>query len=295
MLNTVLVTVGMCLLGGEQVDISKYILPTSSLVELQVVMKPTGGELIIEDYKGETVPIGRYAMVLWEPAYQIEATPITVRSNDRSSLRVSLTRETGKPKVGTTGERPSSRALLQGVETGHPIPFPLDFPREAARGNPVDTYSASTDITDLKRWNHDVQVPASNLNPPFYDAASKKDDPHLLQAVPSIEAKETPFVGIKTRFGLAGRLRALSRTPDPLAADLFIQQDVDAILARLLYGKATRPQDEPKRPGSRDLLAQVGRDLLVQTMAQAHGAQRLYRETGYSLPIWRIRARPCGR
>jgi hypothetical protein len=47
MLNTVLVSVGMCLLGGEQVDISKYILPTSSLIELEVVMKPTGGELII--------------------------------------------------------------------------------------------------------------------------------------------------------------------------------------------------------------------------------------------------------
>jgi hypothetical protein len=47
MLNFILVSVGMCLLGGEQVDISNYILPTSSLIELEVVMKPTGGELII--------------------------------------------------------------------------------------------------------------------------------------------------------------------------------------------------------------------------------------------------------
>ena len=47
MLNSVLISIGMCLLGGEQVDISKYILPTASLVQLKVVLKPAGGELII--------------------------------------------------------------------------------------------------------------------------------------------------------------------------------------------------------------------------------------------------------
>jgi hypothetical protein len=47
MLNIVLVSAGICLLGGEQVDISKYIIPATSLVELEVVMKSTGGELII--------------------------------------------------------------------------------------------------------------------------------------------------------------------------------------------------------------------------------------------------------
>ena len=35
------------MLGGEQVDISKYILPTASLIQLKVVLKPAGGELII--------------------------------------------------------------------------------------------------------------------------------------------------------------------------------------------------------------------------------------------------------
>jgi hypothetical protein len=30
MLNSVLISIGMCLNGGEQVDISKYILPTVS-------------------------------------------------------------------------------------------------------------------------------------------------------------------------------------------------------------------------------------------------------------------------
>jgi hypothetical protein len=47
MLNSALISIGMCLLGGEQVDISKYILPTASLIQLKVVLKPAGGELII--------------------------------------------------------------------------------------------------------------------------------------------------------------------------------------------------------------------------------------------------------
>jgi len=47
MFNTVLAAVGTCLLGGEQVDISKHILPTTRFVELEVVLKPKGGELII--------------------------------------------------------------------------------------------------------------------------------------------------------------------------------------------------------------------------------------------------------
>ena len=47
MLNSVLIFIGMCLLGGEQVDISKYIRPTANLIQLKVVLKPAGGELII--------------------------------------------------------------------------------------------------------------------------------------------------------------------------------------------------------------------------------------------------------
>ena len=32
MLNSVVISIGMCLLGGEQVDISKYIRPTASVI-----------------------------------------------------------------------------------------------------------------------------------------------------------------------------------------------------------------------------------------------------------------------
>ena len=30
-----------------------------------------GGELIIDDYRGEIVPVGQYQLALWEPNYQI--------------------------------------------------------------------------------------------------------------------------------------------------------------------------------------------------------------------------------
>ncbi len=228
----------------------------------------TGGELIIEDYKGEAVPVGRYTMVLWEPSYQLETTQVTVRNNDKSSLKMSLVRETAKLQLGATGPRPASHALLTGETTGYEIRLPLDFSHtKELPGVPVDRYTAGTDITELKLWNHGVEVPATNLTSPSYDTTSKKNEPWLLlQAVaPQSEKTTPPFVGIKTRFGIAGRLRALSRKPDPLAADLFIEQDIAKILNLLLYGVATRPGDEEERPNPQVAVVQAGQDLLTQT------------------------------
>lgn len=229
----------------------------------------TGGELIIEDYKGEVVPVGRYTMVLWEPAYQLEKAAVMVRNNDKSSFKVSLTRETAKLHLSATGARPSSHAFLAGEETRHRIRLPLDFSKlKEIPGVPVDKYTASTDISDLKAWSHGVQIPATNLNPPFYDAESKRDEPRLLQISPRQDAKEVPFVGIKTRFGLGGRLRVLSKKPDPLAADLFINPDIAKILNLLLHGVETRPEDEEDRPTLEEAVAQAGRDLLAQTVIE---------------------------
>lgn len=229
----------------------------------------TGGELIIEDYQGELVPVGRYTMVLWEPSYQLEQNEVTVRHNDKSSFKVSMIRETAKIHLGATGARPASNALLLGEETKHRIQVPLDFSKlKEIPGIPVDQYTASTDISGLEYWNHGVQISATNLNPPFYDTASEKNEPRLLQAAPRQDATATPFVGVKTRFGLAGRLRVLSRKPDSLAADLYIEQDIGKILNLLLYGVETRPGDEEDRPSLEEAFAQAGRDPLAKTMIE---------------------------
>ena len=42
-----LIAGGMCLQGGEQVDISQYVSPTASRLELNVTLKPARGVLVI--------------------------------------------------------------------------------------------------------------------------------------------------------------------------------------------------------------------------------------------------------
>jgi hypothetical protein len=37
----------MCLQGGEQIDVSHYVDPTASSLELQVTLKPATGTLIV--------------------------------------------------------------------------------------------------------------------------------------------------------------------------------------------------------------------------------------------------------
>ncbi|HBL26661.1 MAG TPA: hypothetical protein DD490_07490, partial [Acidobacteria bacterium] len=218
----------------------------------------TGGELIIEDYRGEVVPVGRYTMVLWEPAYQIEQTQVTVRPSDKSSIKVSMIRETAELRLRATGPRPASRALLTGQATRHRLEIPLDFSGgKQLPAVPVDSYTAGTDITGLEFWSHGVEIPATNLTPPLYDTASKRNQPRLLlRTAPPPETKSVPSIGVKTRFGLAGRLRILSRRPDPLAADLYIDRDIAKVLNLLLYGVADRPEDKEDIPSLEEAVAQ---------------------------------------
>jgi len=47
MLKHLLVSLATCLQGGEQLDLSQYIVPTVHQVQVRVVLKPAGGTLII--------------------------------------------------------------------------------------------------------------------------------------------------------------------------------------------------------------------------------------------------------
>ena len=47
MLTTMLITANMCLQGGEQVDISRYVDPAASRLELRVTMEPATGTLVV--------------------------------------------------------------------------------------------------------------------------------------------------------------------------------------------------------------------------------------------------------
>jgi hypothetical protein len=45
--TAILVAANMCLQGGQQVDVSRYISRTANAVELRVVLKPATGTLIV--------------------------------------------------------------------------------------------------------------------------------------------------------------------------------------------------------------------------------------------------------
>src|SRR5262249_18300234 len=47
MLKYLLVSLATCQHGGEQIDLSKYVVPDAHQVQLRVVLRPTGGTLII--------------------------------------------------------------------------------------------------------------------------------------------------------------------------------------------------------------------------------------------------------
>ena len=47
MIAVILTAAGMCLQGGEQVDVSRYVSATARLLELKVTLKPANGILVV--------------------------------------------------------------------------------------------------------------------------------------------------------------------------------------------------------------------------------------------------------
>jgi hypothetical protein len=213
-----------------------------------------GGELIIDDYKGEIVPVGQYQLALWEPKYEVEKTDVSVRDKDHEKVTVtSLVRETLALELDVTGARPANRVILEGRDTKHRLEFPLDFTdTKEQRGLPADVYTASTSIPGLDAWRQSAELLPGSLSPPMYYTRSPAYEPMITRGAK--KPVEVPRLTIKTRLVLAGRLDVFSRPPDPLAADVFIDKDILRILNLLLYGQEERPEEEKGR-----LLKAVGR------------------------------------
>jgi curli production assembly/transport component CsgG len=225
----------------------------------------TGGELIIEDYRGEVVPVGKYRLVLWEPNYEIAKSPAIVRDRVREVTRTSLTRKTLPLRLDATGPRPGSRVILKGRDTHYRKELSLDFAGTKEQRLPADVYTVSTNVPGLDGWKDSTELfPATN-SPPTYYTRSSAYEPEISHA---LEDNGKPVRGpnliVKTRFGLAGRLDVLSRRRDPLAADLFVDGEVPKLLDLLLHpGKQAPPPRDPN--DLRELLARRLRivDLLV--------------------------------
>src|SRR5436190_12596093 len=47
MIAVILIAAGMCLQGGEQVDVSRYVSATARLLELKVTLNPANGTVVV--------------------------------------------------------------------------------------------------------------------------------------------------------------------------------------------------------------------------------------------------------
>jgi len=47
MIAATLIAASMCLQGGEQVDVSRYVAPTASVLQLKVSLRPASGTVVV--------------------------------------------------------------------------------------------------------------------------------------------------------------------------------------------------------------------------------------------------------
>ncbi len=202
-----------------------------------------GGELIIDDYKGETVPAGRYEMVLWNPYFDKQKIAVVVLDGEqRKEARKSLPRDTLPLKLETTGARLGYQVMLKGRETGHTRVLPLDVPGvKELRGLPVDTYTVSTNVPGLTGWKRTLEhMPGKPVAPRYHTSSPYK--PETTNTYEDEPARRDILI-VKTGFVLAGRLELLRRSLNPRKDDLFFDEQVGKLLDKILAAPDETPDE----------------------------------------------------
>ena len=69
MIAVILITAGMCLQGGEQVDVSRYVSATARLLELKVTLNPANGTVVVYSpgYEEQQVQFSQELSFGWIP------------------------------------------------------------------------------------------------------------------------------------------------------------------------------------------------------------------------------------
>ena len=69
MIAVILITAGMCLQGGEQVDILRYVSATARLLELKVTLTPAKGTVVVYSpgYEEQQVEFSQELSFGWMP------------------------------------------------------------------------------------------------------------------------------------------------------------------------------------------------------------------------------------
>ncbi|HEX6901112.1 MAG TPA: CsgG/HfaB family protein [Thermoanaerobaculia bacterium] len=200
-----------------------------------------GGELIIDDYQGETVPAGRYKMVVWDPYFDKQKVDVVIHDGERQKeARVSLPRDTLPLKLETTGAQLGHRVILKGRETHYGRMLPLDFTGiKEVQGLPADTYTVSTNVPGLTGWKRTFEhLPGIPIAPRYH--TSNPASPETTRTYEDKGGRREVLI-VKTSFVLAGRLGLLHRRPDPRKDDLFRDDEAGKLLDKVLAA----PDDTP--------------------------------------------------
>lgn len=247
-----------------------------------------GGKLVIEDYRGEQVPVGRYKMALWEPSYELHKGKVRVHDRDGTDgekpTHSVLQREIGSVKVSLTGTREPFKVKLEGNDTRHQESRLLDFTEERTWGSiPVDRYLVATDVPGLAGWQRQLELTGAHSKPPVYDPKKdaeleekrKEEEKEQKRRGNSRTEEENekvvemplrfpdepvalttpPAVVAKTRLTIGGRLSALGWLPSISSKELYFDRTVGDTLDALL-----RLQPEEQEGKGEDKAA-VGRAL----------------------------------
>lgn len=69
MIAVILIAAGMCLQGGEQVDVSRYVSATARMLELKVTLNPANGTLLVYSpgYEEQQVQFSEERSFAWIP------------------------------------------------------------------------------------------------------------------------------------------------------------------------------------------------------------------------------------
>lgn len=131
-----------------------------------------GGDLIIENYKGEVLPAGQYQVAYWEPGYEVLQGIARVNEGDKERpTHAALVRKTSPLDLSSMGTRLPYRVKLVGKTTRHEIEIPLSFTTLEGRLDlPVDDYTISSGIPGLKKWLGQISLmPETDDVEPTYD------------------------------------------------------------------------------------------------------------------------------
>jgi hypothetical protein len=103
MIAVMLVAAGMCLQGGEQVDVSQYVSATARLLELKVTLAPANGTLVVyspgyEEQRAqfsEELSFGRIPFRRAGPLHQEHRRSIRIQHRHRIDRGSGLRRGSG--------------------------------------------------------------------------------------------------------------------------------------------------------------------------------------------------------